>query len=465
MSGIVMSTSSTETETVNRIIRYRLYPGDAETGNRLQGTAGAARFIWNLFVDLCELRWETWKANPVGPKPSVSFFTLGKLFTQIRKGQPEAWLASALKQVRPDIDNYTWLQAYASKSVKQALKDLELAYQAYFNPEQPEAGLPLRKGKYRTTPSFSIPCDVRIRDGMLHVPKVGKLRLKDHGRRSCYDHCEPRTVRIRMEGSDVHPKWYAYVCYEVPVALLPATPDTGAIGVDRNVGQCTDSDGKVYEMPNTDRTEAKIKRYQRKHARQRKGSHRRRRTGHKLGKLHRKRARTRDAATHETSRKLADKAQTVVLEDLDVKGMTRSAKGTVDNPGTNVKAKSGLNRAILASGWGQMERKLAYKAGGLVKVPAPYTSQTCCRCGHVDRHNRISQARFRCVACGFTANADHNAAINILGLYGASVSARPPARGIGAAARRGALPPCPPSDGKGTPATREQGGRGAHAPN
>ena len=147
-----------------------------------------------------------WKANPVGPKPSVSFFTLGKLFTQIRKGQPEAWLASALKQVRPNIDDYTWLQAYASKSVQQTLKDLELTYKAYFDPARPEAGKPILKGKHGTTPSFSIPCHVRIRDGLLHVPRVGKLRLKDHGRRSRYDHCAPWTVRIRMEGSDAHPK-------------------------------------------------------------------------------------------------------------------------------------------------------------------------------------------------------------------------------------------------------------------
>ena len=106
------------------------------------------------------------------------------------------------------------------------------------------------------------------------------------------------------------------------------------------------------------------------------------------------------------------------------------------------------------------DQLLAYKAGELVKVPAPYTSQTCCRCGHVDKHNQTSQAHFSWVACRFAVKADHNAAINILGLYGASVPARPPARGIGAAARRGVLPPCHPPDGKGSPATRELGGWG-----
>ena len=119
--------------------------------------------------------------------------------------------------------------------------------------------------------------------------------------------------------------------------------------------------------------------------------------------------------------------------------MTKSAKGTVEAPGKQVKQKSGLNRSILASGWGSLERKLEYKAGDLRKVNPAYTSQTCSRCGHVHRDNRPSQAVFACGACGFRANADHNAAINILvraGLPCVPVSAR----GTGAAARRGAIP-------------------------
>ena len=169
-----------------------------------------------------------------------------------------------------------------------------------------------------------------------------------------------------------------------------------------------------------------------------------------LNKLQRKGARKRDNATHQVSRKLADRAHTVVVEDLDTKGMIQSAKGTVDSPGRQVKQKSGLNRAILASGWGGLERKLAYKASDLRKVNPAYTSQRCSRCGHVDKSNRPSQAVFACGACGFRANADHNAAINILvraGLPCVPVSAR----GTGAAARRGALP-------WGSPTTRERDG-------
>ncbi len=252
--------------------------------------------------------------------------------------------------------------------------------------------------------------------------------------------------------------------FEVPVdhpdVRQPAAE--GAVGVDRNVGQATDSTGAVHEIPDTTVEDAKIKRYQRRMARQQKGSNRRRRTGGKLRKLQRRKARRRDNATHQISRKVADTAHTVVLEDLNTKAMTKSAKGTVEKPGRNVKQKAGLNRAILASGWGQLERKFEYKAGELRFVDPAYTSQACSRCGHTAKSNRPSQAVFACGACGFRANADHNAAINILvqaGLPPAPV----PARGTGAAARRGALPPWSVArPTTGTPATREPDMRGVH---
>ena len=232
-------------------------------------------------------------------------------------------------------------------------------------------------------------------------------------------------------------------------------PAEGAVGVDRNVGQATDSTGRRHTVTDDPRETARIKRYQRRMARQQKGSHRRRGTANKLRKLHRKRARRRDSETHRVSRKIADTGHTVVLEDLDTKAMTQSAKGTVEKPGRNVQQKSGLNRAILASGWGQMERKLAYKAGRVVFVDPAHTSQTCSRCGHAAKSNRPSQAVFRCGACGFQAHADHNAAINIparAGLPHVPVQAR----GAGASARRGAFPPWPAlRPAKGTPATRE----------
>ncbi len=213
----------------------------------------------------------------------------------------------------------------------------------------------------------------------------------------------------------------------------------------------------MYALPDTDQLDANIQRKQRELSRKqgwgpqdkRPKSNRGRRVNGQLQKRHRKRKRKRDDATHQASRTLADTAHTVVVEDLNIKGMTQSAKGTVAQPGRNVKQKAGLNRSILASGRGSLERKLAYKAGVVVKVDPAYTSQTCSRCGHVSRANRPSQAVFACQACGWAPNADHNAAINILVRAGLP-SVPVPARGTGAAARGGAIP-------LGTPMIREPG--------
>ncbi len=349
---------------------------------------------------------------------------------------------------------HEWLKDYSYEIVRYACKYLGDAYAAFFDPDRPDHGRPQYKAKHYTQPAFTIPSEVHIKDGCLRIPKMGWVRLAPIRR---YADGKPLTVRVKQESEGKQPKWYAYIVFEVPVDHPDVCPpaEAGAVGVDRNVGQATDSTGALHALPDTTVEDAKIKRYQRRMARQQKGSNRRRGTGGKLRKLQRRKARRRDNATHQISRKVADTAHTVVLEDLNTKAMTKSAKGTVEDPGRNVKQKAGLNRAILASGWGQLERKLAYKAGQVVCVDPAYTSQACSRCGHTAKSNRPSQAVFACGACGFRANADHNAALNIL--VRAGLPPTPvPARGTGAAARRGALPPWSVArPTTGTPATRE----------
>ena len=168
-----------------------------------------------------------------------------------------------------------------------------------------------------------------------------------------------------------------------------------------------------------------------------------RRIGGQLTQLRRKQKRVRAHDTHHISRALADKAHTLVAEDLHTRSMTQSAKGTQDSPGTHVKAKSGLNRSILASNWGQLAPRLQYKCGQFVTVDPRHTSQTCHHCGHVAAANRPVQARFHCQRCDLRMPADHNAALNILVRHVRTV-----ARGTGATARREAFP-------LGTSTTRE----------
>jgi putative transposase len=106
------------------------------------------------------------------------------------------------------------------------------------------------------------------------------------------------------------------------------------------------------------------------------------------------------------------------MEELKVKNMSKSASGTVENPGKNIKVKSGLNKSILDQGWFEFRRQLEYKSvckgGKLLLIPPQYTSLKCSDCGYVAKENRKNQANFKCCNCGFEINADHNAAINIL---------------------------------------------------
>jgi putative transposase len=138
----------------------------------------------------------------------------------------------------------------------------------------------------------------------------------------------------------------------------------------------------------------------------------------RVARLQRKIASLRNDMLHKSTTTISKSHALVAMEDLRITSMTASAKGTAEAPGTNVRAKSMLNRRILDQGWGEFRRQLDYKlkwtGGTLVLVDPRNTSRTCARCGYVSRDNRQSQTVFRCAACGYAANADTNAAINIL---------------------------------------------------
>ena len=94
----------------------------------------------------------------------------------------------------------------------------------------------------------------------------------------------------------------------------------------------------------------------------------------------------------------------IVIEDLKVASMSKSAAGTTSQPGRNVRAKSGLNRSILDQGWFELRRQLEYKqawrGGQVLAINPAYTSQQCACCGHTAKDNRQTQSQFKCAACG-----------------------------------------------------------------
>jgi len=136
-----------------------------------------------------------------------------------------------------------------------------------------------------------------------------------------------------------------------------------------------------------------------------------------ISRLHIKIADARNDFLQKLSTNMSKNHAVIVAEDLKIKNMSSSAKGDMENPGRNVKAKSGLNKSILDQGWGEFLRMIGYKqewsGGELIRVDPKNTSRTCPSCGHVSADNRKTQALFFCTECGYSANADYVAAVNI----------------------------------------------------
>jgi putative transposase len=139
----------------------------------------------------------------------------------------------------------------------------------------------------------------------------------------------------------------------------------------------------------------------------------------KVQPIHARIANARRDFLHQTSYAISKNHAMVVMENLQVSNMSRSAAGSVEHPGRNVQQKTGLNRAILDQGWAEFRRQLEYKeykmicsGGQLIPVAPQRTSISCPGYGHVSAETRKTQAQFACVVCGFTENADLVGAIN-----------------------------------------------------
>ena len=213
-------------------------------------------------------------------------------------------------------------------------------------------------------------------------------------------------------------RWYVVLGVTVPSIVQDAPRE--AVGIDRGVvAMLADSDGRMVPgFKSMDALEKRKHFVESRVAKKKKGSKNRRKWVVKLASIQRRVADTRADVLHKEALYYATNYKVVVIEDLNVAGMTRSAKGTAVLPGSNVAQKAGLNRAILRQGWGMFQSflgyKLAQRGGTLVTVPAQYSSQTCSQCGHVAAESRLEQSKFCCVACGFTDHADHNAARVVL---------------------------------------------------
>jgi putative transposase len=192
------------------------------------------------------------------------------------------------------------------------------------------------------------------------------------------------------------------------------------VGIDMGVASlATTSDGaRVANLRHLAASADRLAEAQRVLARKKRGSKRRRKAVARVAAIYAKVRRQRLDGAHKAALALVRDYDVIAHEDLRIANMTRSASGTLEQPGVNVAQKSGLNRSILDAGWGVFLTILSHKAESagreLIAVNPRNTSRTCSRCGHCAAENRVTQAEFRCTACGHAAHADVNAAINIL---------------------------------------------------
>jgi transposase len=251
--------------------------------------------------------------------------------------------------------------------------------------------------------------------GQVWIPKAGWVRFR-------WSRAVPQAKSFRVK-LDRAGRWHvAFAAIPDPIARL-GTGDV--VGVDRGVTvSAALSTGQMLTCPRLSAgRQRRLKRLQRKLAHAKRGSNRRARLKLAIARLHARQADARKDWAEKLSTDLARRFDVIRVEDLRITDMTHSAKGTAAEPGRNVRAKAGLNREILASGWGILMRRLEQKAAGRVqKINPAFTSQRCSACGHVAGENRKSQAVFACTACRYSCNADANAARNIAA--GHAVTAR-----------------------------------------
>ncbi|TDD03565.1 transposase [Nonomuraea deserti] len=325
-----------------------------------------------------------------------------------------------LKHIRADDPDG---QARWSFSSQQAtLRRLDRAFSAFFTRVRQgrTPGFPRFKGRGRfDTVQWPKDGDGCRWDSQPEHPTATCVRLQGIGHVRVHQHRpvkgRVKTISVKREGS----RWYVVLsCDDVPAEPLPAT---GAVaGVDMGVASLvTTSDGvHVANARHLAVTADRLAAAQREPARKKRGSRRRRKAVARVAALHGKVRRQRLDGAHKAALALMGCYDVIVHEDLRITNMTRSAAGTSERPGRNVAQKSGLNRSILDAGWGVFLTVLAHKAESagrkLIAVNPAGTSRTCSRCGHCARENRVTQAEFACTACGHTAHADVDAAINIL---------------------------------------------------
>ena len=367
---------------LRKAFKFEIMPNGNQI-RRIKQFCGCSRFVFNRAL--------AWQNEQYEQDKSIKFS-----YTK---------LANLLPQWKKEL---VWLKECHSQVLQQSLKDLESAFKNFF---QQRADFPKFKKKgLKERFRFPQGCKLEQQNNRLYLPKIGWVRYRNS--RDIVG--EIKNVTVSQKCGHYFVSIQTEFEYEIP------THKGGEIGIDMGVARfATLSNGEFFEPLNAFKTyKGKLAKLQRQLKNKVKFSQNWQKLKAKIAKLHHKIANCRKDFLHKISTQISKNHAMIYIEDLQVSNMSKSAKGTVEAHGKNVKQKSGLNRSILDQSWFEFRRQLSYKTqwrgGFLVAVPPQNSSRTCPCCNHIAKENRQTQAHFECVECGYTENADVVGAMNVL---------------------------------------------------
>ena len=366
---------------IQKSYQYELIP-NGEQVRKLKQFCGCCRFVFNKGLEEVKKYYDT----------TGHFLNYAQLTAFLPKWKQEN----------------VWLKDCHSQVLQQSMKNLS---QALMNFSAGRANFPRFKAKGKKD-SCRFPQGVKSdqNNSRIYLPKIGWVRY--HNSRTIIGTIKNVTVTAKCG------KWY--VSIQTEYEQEKPVHSGNDIGIDMGIVRfATLSDGRYFEPINAFHSlKGRLAKLQRQLKRKTKGSNNWKKLVAKISKLHHRIANIRKNFLHQISNTISKNHATVYIEDLQVKNMSKSAKGTMEKYGKMVKQKSGLNRAILDQAWYEFRRQLEYKlrwrGGQLIPVLPQYTSQCCPACGHTAKANRTTQALFACVQCGYSNNADVVGAMNVL---------------------------------------------------
>jgi len=373
-----------------RVVKVRLYPNKIQK-RLIYKTFGSCRFVYNILLDA--------KIKAYECRDSLSAYELKKRLVPMKKAQDGGFLK--------EVD---------STALQNSILKIDVAYKNFFRrlKNGEKAGFPRFKSKHNSHQSYQT-STASIKENKLYLPKIGEVKAIFHRGEI---KGKIKTVTVSCEAN----QYFASINYEDGLQETTGLNNGKSIGIDVGVKVFAyTSENEAITHINLKKEISNVIKAQKVLSRRKKGSKNRQKAKSKLARKHLKLKNKRNDFLHKITKKLSEN-QTIAVENLMIKNMSKKAKGSIDNPNMRASAKTGLNRSILQQSWGKffelLEYKLKRNGGKLIKVNPKYTSQKCSCCGYISKENRESQAKFICKECGYSVNADYNASLNVLHAIG-----------------------------------------------